>query len=146
YRGRWEPIVRSFEGFRDGPDFNLVEYPLSMRLKMTPGYLARRKQLRYGLLAGEASFPSLERRGTMRLLKPGAEPPWRCAPTSSRTDVESSSCARRWRKTRCSCVGGRASSQSRQGLAGKPPNTVPRQPFDTTRCWSFSSTVSPARA
>lgn len=69
YRGRWEPIVRSFEGFRDGPDFNLVEYPLSMRLKMTPGYLARRNQLLYGLLAGEASFPSLERRGTKALLK-----------------------------------------------------------------------------
>ena len=68
YRGRWEPIAWSFEGFRDDPNFNLVEYPFLIRLKMTPGYLMRRNRLLYEFLVGEGSYPSLQRRGIRTLV------------------------------------------------------------------------------
>ena len=68
YRGRWEPIAWSFEGFRDDPRFNLVEYPLLIRLKMAPGYLVRRNRLLYEFLVGEGSFASLQSRGVKTLI------------------------------------------------------------------------------
>lgn len=68
YRGRWEPIAWSFEGFRDDAKFNLVEHPLLIRLKMTPEYLMRRNRFLYQFLVGEGSTPSLERRGTKTLV------------------------------------------------------------------------------
>ncbi len=63
YRGRWEPIAWSFEGFRDDPRFNLVEHPLLMRLKAMPSYLALRNRLLYEFLTGPGSYAALERRG-----------------------------------------------------------------------------------
>lgn len=68
-RGRWEPIAWSFEGFRDDPNFNPVEHPLLIRLKMVPGYLALRDRLLYEFLMGDGSYTALERRGTRELQK-----------------------------------------------------------------------------
>lgn len=69
YRGLWEPIAWSFEGFRDDPNFNLVEHPLLIRLKMVPEFLALRDRRLYELLIGDGSFSSLERRGVKTLAK-----------------------------------------------------------------------------
>ena len=52
----------SFRGFRHEPLFNLVDHPLLVRLKMTPGYLVRRNRAVYELLVGEASVPNVRRR------------------------------------------------------------------------------------
>src|SRR5690606_17512780 len=53
FRGRWEPIAWSFEGFRNDPNFEPVEHPLLIRLKMVPGYLALRDRLLYQFLVGD---------------------------------------------------------------------------------------------
>jgi len=68
-RGRWEPIAWSFEGFRDDPNFNPVEHPLLIRLKMVPGYLVLRDRLLYEFLISDGSPSSLERRGARELEK-----------------------------------------------------------------------------
>lgn len=69
FRGLWEPIAWSFEGFRDDPNFNPVEHPLSIRLKMVPGYLALRDRLLYEFLVGEGSYTAIQRRGVKELEK-----------------------------------------------------------------------------
>jgi len=68
YRGRWEPIAGGIRGFRDDREFNLVENPVLLRLKMTPGYLSRRDRLLYELLSGKAAPSAVQARAT-RLLK-----------------------------------------------------------------------------
>jgi len=68
YRGRWEPIAGGVRGFRDDPEFNIVDNPVLLRLKMTPGYLTRRDRILYELLMREASPPAVQARAT-RLLK-----------------------------------------------------------------------------
>lgn len=68
YRGRWEPIAGRVRGFRDDPEFNLVDNPVLLRLKMTPGYLSRRDRLLYELLSGRAAPSAVQGRAT-RLLK-----------------------------------------------------------------------------
>ena len=68
-RGLWEPIAWSFEGFRDDPNFNPVEHPLLIRLKLVPGYLALRDRLLYEFLVGKGSTTSVERRGARELKK-----------------------------------------------------------------------------
>lgn len=68
YRGRWEPIAGGVRGFRDDPEFNIVDNPVLLRLKMSPGYLTRRDRMLYELLMGEASPPAVQARAT-RLLK-----------------------------------------------------------------------------
>lgn len=67
YRGRWEPIAGGIRGFRDDREFNLVESPVLLRLKMTPGYLSRRDRLLYELLTGKAAPSAVQQRAT-RLL------------------------------------------------------------------------------
>ncbi len=62
YRGKFEPLAWSFRGFRHEPHVNLVDNPLLIRLKMTPGYLARRNRIVFELLLGEASVPHVRRR------------------------------------------------------------------------------------
>jgi CotH protein len=68
YRGRWEPIAGGGRGFRDDPEFNLVENPVHLRLEMTPGYLSARDRLLYALLVGKAAPSSVQARAT-KLLK-----------------------------------------------------------------------------
>ena len=68
YRGKFEPVAWSFRGFRHEPAFNLIDHPLLIRLKMTPGYLARRDRAIFELLVGQASVPQV-RRGTDRLFE-----------------------------------------------------------------------------
>jgi hypothetical protein len=68
YRGRWEPIAGGIRGFRDDREFNLVENPVLLRLKMTPGYLSRRDRLLYELLSGKAAPSAVQERAT-KLLK-----------------------------------------------------------------------------
>jgi hypothetical protein len=46
-----------------------VEYPLLIRLKMSPDYLVRRNRLLYEFLMGDGSYPSLMRRGLETLVK-----------------------------------------------------------------------------
>jgi hypothetical protein len=67
YRGRWEPIAGGIRGFRDDPEFNLVESPVLLRLKMSPGYLTRRDRLLYELLTGKASPSAVQERATALL-------------------------------------------------------------------------------
>jgi hypothetical protein len=55
YRGKFEPVAWGFRGFRHEPVFNLIDHPLLIRLKMTPGYLARRNRAVFELLVGQAS-------------------------------------------------------------------------------------------
>ncbi len=69
FRGLWEPIAASFEGFRDDPNFNPVEHPLLIRLKMVPGYLALRDRFLYEFLVGEGSHTAIQRRGLKELEK-----------------------------------------------------------------------------
>lgn len=69
FRGRWEPIAWSFEGFRNDPNFEPVEHPLLIRLKMVPGYLALRDRLLYQFLVGDGSYTAVERRGVHELEK-----------------------------------------------------------------------------
>lgn len=63
YRGRWEPIAWSFRGFQSDPHFNLVENPVTLRLKLSPGYLTRRDQQLYRFLTGDGAPNEVERRG-----------------------------------------------------------------------------------
>jgi CotH kinase protein len=60
--GRFEPVAWSFHGFQNEPGFNAVDHPLLIRLKFTPGYLARRNRLVYQLLTGPASVPAIRGR------------------------------------------------------------------------------------
>ncbi|HEU5075100.1 MAG TPA: CotH kinase family protein [Polyangiaceae bacterium] len=69
FRGLWEPIAWSFEGFRDDPNFDPVEHPLLIRLKMVPGYLALRDRLLYEFLTGDGSYTAVKRRGLGELEK-----------------------------------------------------------------------------
>ncbi|HZA13140.1 MAG TPA: CotH kinase family protein, partial [Myxococcaceae bacterium] len=62
YSGRFEPVAWSFRGFQNDPGFNAVDHPLLIRLKFTPGYLARRDRLVYELLTGAASVPAIRAR------------------------------------------------------------------------------------
>jgi hypothetical protein len=62
YRARWEPVAEQLRGFHDGPAFNLVENPLLLRLKFTPGYSSLRDRLLYELLTGPAEPAALEAR------------------------------------------------------------------------------------
>lgn len=62
YRGKMEPVAFSFRGFQHKPIFNLIDYPLLVRLKMTPGYLALRDRAVYELLTTKASVPSIRER------------------------------------------------------------------------------------
>ncbi|HTV20899.1 MAG TPA: CotH kinase family protein [Polyangiaceae bacterium] len=67
YRGRWEPIAGGIRGFRDDREFNLVESPVLLRLKMTPGYLSRRDRLLYELLSDKAAPSAVQERATTLL-------------------------------------------------------------------------------
>lgn len=69
FRGLWEPIAWSFDGFRDDPNFNPVEHPLLIRLKMVPGYLVLRDRLLYEFLVGDGSPTAVEQRGVRELEK-----------------------------------------------------------------------------
>ena len=62
YRGKFEPVAWSFRGFQHEPWLNLVDHPLLIRLKMTPGYLQRRNRAVYSLLVGDASMPRVRER------------------------------------------------------------------------------------
>lgn len=59
YAGRFEPVAWSFRGFNHEPRMNLVDHPLLIRLKLTPGYLARRNRAALELLNGSASVPQV---------------------------------------------------------------------------------------
>jgi hypothetical protein len=80
YRGAWEPIAGRFRGFRDDPAFNLVDNPVLLRLKMTPGYLSRRDRELYLFLTGPGAPAALRSRaaGLLQRLAPelAADPHW----------------------------------------------------------------------
>ena len=59
YRGRFEPVVWGFRSFRHEQAFNLVDNPLLIRLKMTPGYTILRNRAVFELLTGMASVPQV---------------------------------------------------------------------------------------
>ncbi|HZN94243.1 MAG TPA: CotH kinase family protein, partial [Myxococcales bacterium] len=59
YAGRFEPVAWSFRGFNHEPRINMVDHPLLIRLKLTPGYLARRNRAVLELLNGSASVPEV---------------------------------------------------------------------------------------
>jgi hypothetical protein len=67
YRGLWEPIAGDFRGFRDDPLFNLVDSPVLLRLKMTPGYLSLRDRVLYDFLTAEGAPSAIHARAA-RLL------------------------------------------------------------------------------
>src|SRR5688572_24492507 len=67
YRGRWEPIAGGVRGFRDDAEFNLVDNPVLLRLKMTPGYLSRRDRLLHELLVGKGAPSAVQGRATQLL-------------------------------------------------------------------------------
>lgn len=62
YRGTMEPVAWGFRGFQHEPRMNLVDNPLLLRLKMTPGYLALRNRAVYQLLVGKAAVPEIRAR------------------------------------------------------------------------------------
>lgn len=64
YRGHWEPIAGEFRGFRDDPLFNLVDNPVLLRLKMTPGYLTLRDRRLYEFLTGKGTPSAISARAT----------------------------------------------------------------------------------
>lgn len=68
YRGAWEPVAGKFRGFRDDPAFNLVDSPVLLRLKMTPGYLSLRDRELYQFLTGPGAPAALRTRAA-RLLQ-----------------------------------------------------------------------------
>jgi hypothetical protein len=80
YRGRWEPIAWNFRGFKDDPEFNLVENPITLRLKLVPEYLSLRNRIVYQLLVGQCSSAVLRERGERMLLRLrkdlAADPHW----------------------------------------------------------------------
>lgn len=59
YRGRFEPVAWGFRSFRHEPALNLVDHPLLIRLKMTPGYTTTRNRVVFDLLTGKASVPQV---------------------------------------------------------------------------------------
>lgn len=67
FRGRWEPIAGQVRGFRDDPQFNIVDNPVLLRLKMTPGYLGRRDRLLHDLLVGKGAPSAVQGRATQLL-------------------------------------------------------------------------------
>jgi len=69
YRGKIEPIAWAFRAFQNEPELNLVENPLLLRLKMTPGYLSRRNRAVYELLAGRAAVPEVRARADRLFLQ-----------------------------------------------------------------------------
>ena len=62
YRGKIEPVAWAFRAFQHESRLNLVENPLLLRLKMTPGYLAARNRAVYELIVGKASVPEVRAR------------------------------------------------------------------------------------
>ncbi|MBI5508697.1 MAG: CotH kinase family protein [Deltaproteobacteria bacterium] len=80
YVGKLEPVAWSFRGFQHEPMLNLVDNPLLIRLKLTPGYLAIRNRLVYELLTGKASVPEVRARAAraFRRVAPdlSADPYW----------------------------------------------------------------------
>jgi hypothetical protein len=64
YRGYWEPIAGEFRGFRDDPLFNLVDNPVLLRLKMTPGYLSLRDRRLYEFLTSKGTPSAISARAT----------------------------------------------------------------------------------
>ncbi len=69
YRGRWEPIAWNFRGFRDDKQFNLVDNPITLRLKLTPGYLTERDRRLYEFLTNEGAPNRVEQRGLEMMQK-----------------------------------------------------------------------------
>jgi CotH kinase protein len=67
YRGTWEPLAVQFRGFRDDPLFNLVDNPVLLRLKMTPGYLSLRDRRLYEFLTGPGAPAALRARAASLL-------------------------------------------------------------------------------
>ncbi len=61
-RGKLEPVAWMFRAFQNEPRLNLVDHPLLLRLKMTPGYLALRNRAAYALLVGKAAVPAIKAR------------------------------------------------------------------------------------
>jgi hypothetical protein len=68
YRGSWAPVPGQFRGFRDDPLFNLVDNPVLLRLKLTPGYLSLRDRRLYEFLTGKGAPAALRERAA-RLLE-----------------------------------------------------------------------------
>ncbi len=68
YRGRWEPIASQFRGFRSDPRFNLVDNPVLLRLKMTPGYTSLRDRYLHQFLTGKGA-PSVVHERAIQLLR-----------------------------------------------------------------------------
>ncbi|MBI4819761.1 MAG: CotH kinase family protein [Deltaproteobacteria bacterium] len=62
YRGKMEPVAFSFRGFQHEATFNVIDHPLLIRLKQTPGYLALRDREVYSLLIGPASVSAIRTR------------------------------------------------------------------------------------
>ncbi len=62
YTGKMEPVAWAFQGFHHETQFNLVENPLLLRLKMTPGFVARRDAVIYKLLTTVASVAAIRER------------------------------------------------------------------------------------
>ena len=62
YRGMLEPVAWSFRGFQYEPALNLIDHPLLIRLKMTPGYLTRRNRAIFSMLMEQASVPNIRAR------------------------------------------------------------------------------------
>ena len=80
YRGTWEPLAGQFRGFRDDPLFNLVDNPVLLRLKLTPGYLSLRDRHLYEFLTGKGAPAALRARaaGLLERLAPelATDPYW----------------------------------------------------------------------
>ncbi|MEN9581415.1 MAG: hypothetical protein RJA70_4424, partial [Pseudomonadota bacterium] len=69
YRGRWEPVAWNFRGFQGDPHFNLVESPITLRLKLSPGYLTYRDRRLYQFLTTEGAPNEVESRGKAMMEK-----------------------------------------------------------------------------
>ncbi len=80
YRGAWEPVAGKFRGFRADPAFNLVDNPVLLRLKMTPGYLSLRDRQLYQFLTGPGAPAALRSRAAQLLQRVApelaADPHW----------------------------------------------------------------------
>jgi hypothetical protein len=63
YKGRWEPVAWGLRGFEHDPVLNRVENPIMLRLKLVPGYLARRNRALYELLTTDGSGSAVRARG-----------------------------------------------------------------------------------
>lgn len=62
YRGRWEPVAWSYRAFKHTPHFELVENPLTMRLKQVPGYCTILARTLFHLLVHEGSVEAVRKR------------------------------------------------------------------------------------